>query len=301
MSSLVDELQRDALNPDVRVSDLLRKAKTIAVKLDLPELAAWVEKELNGYGDSQVPDYRIIRGRLKGLNPYHGWQPVIFDDPDLEDAFSKQAIGQRVAELEHVVDRGENSERGELMIPLASVAAQHLMRATGQTMEFQIRVSASDPVGILDAVRNALLDWGLKLEQSGIKGEGMSFSNEERKKAHQTHATYNIGSIQTFTGNMGSGSGNFSVDGNVVNGDTKAAILALVRQIKEQEGGLALKPETKAELDFALAGLHEEVSVSKPDTNKVRGFLASIRNIAEGAAGSLAAQGILYALSNLSF
>jgi len=41
MSSLVDELQRDALNPGVGVSDLLRKAKTIAVKLDLPALAAW--------------------------------------------------------------------------------------------------------------------------------------------------------------------------------------------------------------------------------------------------------------------
>ncbi len=38
MSSLVEELQRDALDHRVRLSDLLRKAKTIAVKLDLPEL-----------------------------------------------------------------------------------------------------------------------------------------------------------------------------------------------------------------------------------------------------------------------
>jgi len=229
MSSLVDELQQGALNPDVRVSDLLRKAKAIAIKLDLPELAARVERELNGYDDSKVPDYRIIRGRMKGHNPFHGWQPVIFDDAAIEDAFSKQPIAQRVAELEHVIDGAKSGKSGELMVPLSSQATQALMQATGMMMDFQLRVSASDPVGILDAVRNALLDWSLKLERLGIKGEGMSFSNEERKKAHETHATYNIGSIGDFCRKYGVGSGNFSVDGNVVNGDAKAAILALLQ------------------------------------------------------------------------
>jgi hypothetical protein len=49
MASLIEELQHDALNSNVRVGDLLRKAKIIAVKLDLPEFEKWVENELNGY------------------------------------------------------------------------------------------------------------------------------------------------------------------------------------------------------------------------------------------------------------
>ncbi|MCU1320749.1 MAG: Uncharacterized protein JWM43_398 [Acidobacteriaceae bacterium] len=297
MSSLVEELQRDALNPDVRVSNLLRKAKTIAVKLDLPELAAWVEKELNGYHDCEVPEYRRLRGRVKGRNPFHGWQPVVFADAEIEDAFSKQPIGQRVAELEHVIGRNDESQ---LMITLNSQAKQLLMQLTGMDSDFMVFVSGSGPVGILDAVRTALLDWSLKLEQSGIKGEGMSFSSEEREKAHETHATYNIGNIQTFTGNMGSGSGSFSVESNVVNGDNKAAILDLVRQIKENENGLGLSLATKNNLDSALDGLHREMSDTKPNPSTVRNLLASIRNIAEGAAGSLVAQGILSALGNLN-
>jgi len=56
MPSLVEELQRDALNANAKVSDLLRKAKAIAVKLELPELEEWVEHELNGYPEGDVPE-----------------------------------------------------------------------------------------------------------------------------------------------------------------------------------------------------------------------------------------------------
>jgi hypothetical protein len=296
MASLVEELQRDALNPDVRVSDLLRKAKTIAVKLDLPELAAWVEKELNGYPNADVPSYRIARGRVKGRNPFHGWQPVIFEDAAQEDFFSKQRISQKVAELEDVISRSSR----ELMIPLNSQAKQVLMQATGQDMDFAIMVSASDPVGILDAVRNALLDWSLKLEQSGIRGEGMSFSKEERQKAHEAPATYNIGTIHSFTGNIGSG-GTVSVEGDIINGDAKADILRVIEQIESHKASLRLAGPVKQELDTALTDLRHEVEGPQPRAGKVRAFLTSIRNIAEGTAGSLIAQGILFELSKLRF
>lgn len=296
MSSLVEELQRDSLNANVRVSDLLRKAKAIAVKLELPDLAGWVETELNGYGESsEVPKYRIRSGRLKGRNPYHGWQPVIFPDAAIEDKFSKIPIGQSVAELEHLVAQGGV----ELMCPLNSKAKQLLMRAVGMRVDFSLLMNASDPVGILDAVRNALLEWSLKLEQAGIKGEGMSFSREEREKAHETHATYNIGSIGTFTGNMGSGSGNFSVDGNTVNADTRAAISSLVDKIRANESQLDLDSATRRELGQALDGLQSETKKTDASPSKISTFLAVVRGIAEKAAGSLAAQGILYEIHHL--
>jgi hypothetical protein len=38
MPSIVEELQRGALNRNTPVSDLLRMAKVISVKLDLPDL-----------------------------------------------------------------------------------------------------------------------------------------------------------------------------------------------------------------------------------------------------------------------
>ena len=297
MSSLVEELQRDALDHRVRLSDLLRKAKTIAVKLDLPELEKWVVNELNGYqaGDD-VPDCRVIIGQVQGFNPYHGWRPVQFNDTVTEQKFAKRHITSQIAELESLVAK---SSDGQLQVPL-SAEAQHLLRdVTGFDFEFTTAMSASDAVGILDATRNALLDWSLKLEKLGVKGEGMSFSDDERKKVHETQAVFHIGTIGTFTGTMGSGSGDLTVQGDVINTDSKAAILDLVGKIRSSEAQLGLKAESAQNLNQTLDALEHDLRSRKPTPVRVREFLATIRNIAEGTAGSLASQGILYELSKL--
>lgn len=191
------------------------------------------------------------------------------------------------------------SSDGQLQVPLSAEAQHHLRNVTGFDFEFTTAMSASDVVGILDAIRNALLDWSLKLEKLGVKGEGMSFSDDERKRAHETQAIYNIGKIETFTGNMGSGSGNFTVEGNTVNVVPKAAIESLVRKIRDNEAQLGLEPESTRELHQALDGLQTEIKATQPSTKRIDGFLASVRGIAEKAAGSLAAQGILYELAKL--
>jgi alkylation response protein AidB-like acyl-CoA dehydrogenase len=53
--------------------------------------------------------------------------------------------------------------------------------------------------GILDSVRTRVLDWALQLEQDGILGEGMSFTNSDKQKAQATQSIY----IQNFTGVLG--------------------------------------------------------------------------------------------------
>jgi hypothetical protein len=79
MLPLVLQLQADALNSDVSVSDLLLKAKVVATKLDLTDFLQWIEHELNGYTDkNEVPMYRKIRGRAQAYNTYYGrcFKPV---------------------------------------------------------------------------------------------------------------------------------------------------------------------------------------------------------------------------------
>jgi len=67
--SLVEQLQAEALDRSVPTEDLLRKAKVVAAKLDLPDFLAWIEKELGGYdaGDA-VPSYRVVSGEVRGWN-----------------------------------------------------------------------------------------------------------------------------------------------------------------------------------------------------------------------------------------
>jgi hypothetical protein len=90
VSSVIVELQRDALDKNVSVSELLRKALVVARKLKLSELQKWIENELNGYKD-ETPDYRVAFGQIRGWNPYNGWVPLIFEDHKEAEALSKRA------------------------------------------------------------------------------------------------------------------------------------------------------------------------------------------------------------------
>jgi AbiTii-like protein len=61
MSSIVSHLQLEALDRNVRVSDLLRKSLVVARKLKLSELQSSIEKELSGYRQTdEVTDYREV-------------------------------------------------------------------------------------------------------------------------------------------------------------------------------------------------------------------------------------------------
>lgn len=55
MPSLVEQLQRDAADPNISVGTLLRRAKISAKKLGLKKVEAWIEHELSGYTDG-VPE-----------------------------------------------------------------------------------------------------------------------------------------------------------------------------------------------------------------------------------------------------
>lgn len=51
LGSVVLELQRDALDRSVPITDLLRKAYVIAKKLHITDFEVWAGQELNGYKD----------------------------------------------------------------------------------------------------------------------------------------------------------------------------------------------------------------------------------------------------------
>ncbi len=60
MAKLVIELQKDCLNSKVSLTELLRKARFIAQKLDIAEMIDFCTNELEGYTKSAVPKYRWI-------------------------------------------------------------------------------------------------------------------------------------------------------------------------------------------------------------------------------------------------
>jgi len=68
------------------ISDLLRKALLVATKLGLSDFKQWINYELNGYNNANVPGYRKVRAQLNLKNPYHGLVPIYFSDQSFTDA-----------------------------------------------------------------------------------------------------------------------------------------------------------------------------------------------------------------------
>ena len=190
MTSLVLELQHEAMDPSVRVDDLLRKAVVVATTLGIDDFRVWAAKELQGYaGDTTTPAYRRVTGVLRAYHPSRGWIPVMLPDKDLQKRLESRAAGQPISELEdlyHDPHRGDmlqvlsgpDDEKLTLEDLMELVPYDWVLRIFGDTREFQpgtiptLMISRPTIKAILDAVRNEVLRWSLALESQGILGEG---------------------------------------------------------------------------------------------------------------------------------
>ena len=291
MSSVILELQRDALDRNVRIPDLLRKALVVARKLNLRELHSWIENELNGYGQTDdVPAYREVYGQVRGWNPYHGWIPVIFKDPTRGELLSRRKCGQSVAELEHLV--WEEKDASSLHMPLPHELQRHFSEEFGFETEVTLIVPRVAVIGIIDAVRTIILNWALKLEEDGITGEALSFTPQEKDAAERSpqNITNFYGPVQSPQIQQGSPQAmQISVNAN----PDLAAVRSFVQALRETIDELVLLPEQKREAEAELHTVESQLESPKPKSPIIREGLESLRRILEGAGGSVAGQLLL--------
>ncbi len=291
--SIIQQLQKEALNPEISVSDLLRKAKIVAVKLNLKDFLNWIEKELNGYdvkNQKELPMYRIINTEIKGWNPFRGWQPVIFENHEVANLLSERGTNQPISELDDII---KAKKEEPIFLELPSEAKKRIIESLEFKVDVKCMVSKTEIVGILDAVRNIILDWSLKLEKEGILGEGLSFSQKEYKKARKPSVIYKIGRIGHFTGTIGNISGNAKVNIHQINPEFKKEIQNLIEQIRKYTPQIDLKTEEQRHIEQDLAKLDIEIKSRKPKISKVKKILSSVKRVVESAAGNVIAQGII--------
>jgi hypothetical protein len=260
----------------------------IASKLDLRQPVEWVESELSGY-NGEVPEYRIISGHAKTRNPYHGWQPLLFGDAELERMVCEQKVPNPVRELEHLLASDQ-----EIVVHLSGRQVEMLCQMAGMPMlPIDIFIPKNGVLRILDTVRNRILDWSLALQRAGIRGEGLTFSVREKAVAHDPTVTYNIGTIGSFAGNIG---GNVGGDVNATSSQVSASdivkISELTRQIRAVDYQMGLTPTAQHELRETVDALDGEIAEPSPKRGRIAGLLHSVRTIAEGAAGNVVATGV---------
>jgi hypothetical protein len=190
MDSLVLELQRDALEKNIHITDLLRKALLVSRKLKIKDIEEWLNNELNGYSDGSIPDYRLVRGELKVFNPYAGWNPVFLSDQEWQDLLCLRHVNLSVSQIENLI---ANSEGGHFLIKYPGNAADTIMKMIGHQMEPALHASLHQLVRIIDSVKTKVMEFALDLESRGVLGEGMTFTKDEQQLAQSiTYNTINI-------------------------------------------------------------------------------------------------------------
>ena len=173
-NSLVAQLQKDVLDSSVPLSDILRKAKVLASLLKSEDLTRWVDAELKGYaGADDMPTYRKFRPLSYGtLSGFHGMVrnvpiPVSGLPDNMREYAENLEIRDGVGEIEASITQAENDFLLRFPWPAEMVIlARNYIQVRGGTLVDAWRpFSQSEFVGILDQIRNRLLDFILELQQ----------------------------------------------------------------------------------------------------------------------------------------
>jgi len=288
--SIVQELQRDAIGSTVPISELLRKAMVVARKLALKDFSAWVESEMRGYAlGKDVPEYRRIHGELKAMNPVLGMIPVYFP-PKIAEILQRWPLMQPISEVESLVSSMREAPGTATFIAL-SQDQMELIYSTMETnaqfpLHFVAQVAPFE--GVLQEVRNAILEWALQLEADGIVGEGLSFSPEEKKMAESNSNQLSIGAI---IGTMnGSQLQQSSPHATQTLSNTSGASLSDLGQFARELGkwiqSAPLSDDERAELSADLSTVESQIESPKPKNGIISEGLKSLKAVLEKAAVS---------------
>ena len=172
---LVKEIRNDVLDSSKSLTDALRRAKVLAASLGNQTFSEWVDRELNGYPDEgSVPDYRkvrlIVTGTLSGL-----WGsglnnvsvPLFGFSDDQQEKITTKIFEGGIGVIESMIKSIEGGVvaypwNGNMVGIYNSVAHKNpdlaLVGAQGTTSVAAIE-------GIVDSVRNRLLEFMLELQQ----------------------------------------------------------------------------------------------------------------------------------------
>lgn len=291
MAGLVLELQRDALDKAVSPSDLLRKALLISRKLNQPDIRNWIELELSGYAGVRVEEveryapYRVVKGELVCFNPYRGWIPLDSNSAHHNEAMRTRTIGQSISQLEDVLVSGDDN----LVVKFSDKARFAIMAAMNEPFEPAVSLQRQCILGIIDSVRNKLLEWTLQLEDKGIIGQDLTFSRDEKIAASSitNNTINNIGTMSNSQLQVHS-----SGSQNLVGQDGVELAKKLVDALESVSGVLKLSASSEAELRAEIETIKTQLNSPKPKSNVLKECFLSAKAILEGAAGNVLASGI---------
>lgn len=275
MNGIVPELVNLAADRTVVTTDLLRKALVVASRTGADELVEWMNHELTGFGDAEIPPYRRIIGELVALNPVLGRTIPILGLPEDWAPLRFHNLAQSLGEVEELA-----KGKGRLTTYFPDNVEATLMSLTGHNLRPMLQFTPVQLVAVTQHVRGQVLNWALSLERRGVVGSGSLFSTQEKLIVKNQNFTFN---------NV---SGQIQIDSNGSSQVQGVDVNALASLIEVVRAGLAkgeVSAKHLAEVEAEVATLAAQASSPAPKASIVRETVASLRSLLENAGGGILA------------
>lgn len=266
MAGIILELQKEILSSNCDIVNVLRKAHLIAVKLKLSDFDQWIQYELNGYPNKEsCPEYRKVRGTLKYLNQYYGWYPIVIQNNEIEKIVCERKISNSISEIVSLSDSSEN----DLLMKLSGEECAFLDEKCNAPipLSYAVQVSSTAFKDIEEKVKNAILEWTVKLEEEGIVGENMMFTEKEKDCA--TNIPQTVNNYYGPTSVINSTSGNDQIvsgNGNTVS-FTYDKVKDVVDEVEKSISDSNLSQDDMAIITEFLSDIKSKIEEEKSPAN----------------------------------
>ena len=211
---------------------------------------------------------------------------------ELNDMLATVPVIQSVASLEQI-DLNDGNIHWSMTAEMIRMLNEVMDVSFGRMV---VRLGGGQIAHILESTRGRVLDWALKLEEAGVTGEGLSFSEKEREIA-QSNPTISIHNTGTMVGAFGAGN---TASGISVEGMNVTALASAIQQISASAGALVSAGVDEAHLRRTLTSIEGELGRAEPNRSVLGGLVTDLRTTLSGAGGNLIAAGALKLIETFS-
>ncbi len=209
------------------------------------------------------------------------------EDNESERLVNTRVFSSSVADLEALI-----SQDGRIVYNYHAGAQQVLRKMTGEPLaDFCCFIERARISALLDEVRNNVLRWAIALDKAGVRGEGLSFSDIEKERAHSIvfqGSSVTIGVLGEAGGQANVAAGFRPTAGSL----DPNALMQLLSEIRLHTDDLNLPPTDSGSLKIALSEI-EAASLSKaPDPGAVRQGLQRVLGFVGKAGQTVIVEGL---------
>jgi hypothetical protein len=187
---LLDEIITILSSTNGSLTDALLKTKVLLHQIGRKDLVTWVNNELKGYPDDNVPDYRIVSTEVHGQLTSIAWQvtdyllPIQHLKPETQKSLTSFAMTSSLQIIEESVrQHREKSTHGmRRNLPTEATAMfQKALQGGVNVISAWCEINMQTVENILSEVRSRLLDFVLELRD--VVGKDADEGQLEEKAA----------------------------------------------------------------------------------------------------------------------